>query len=497
MDMHHTALDRDEPQTVPPIIDQRCDPVDLPEKQINKESVFVTYEDDIQKMWKTEAEREHVRSLLRAAQEESDNRTINVTRPVEPLRKKWAGMMILLKYGIHWRKPFYPLRLVKNFAKAFFFRIMGMKNRYAFRGVEFAITYLCNFKCTHCLCANIEESKTRKELTPEETARVVDEAMAMGATTFGLEGGEPLFKPDWREYIKAFKPLYNHVIISTNGFMFNEKIIKECYDLGVDTINVSLDSGIPELHDLFRRKRGSFQKVMNMIGWAEKYGIKIVVNTTLHKGNLYTTGFRELLELCERRKIMINILFAKGVGEFKDKNCMLDHHDIAAYRQIIKPYAYAHIHHTAGKEGHDDSVSYNYGAGGCPGTSEMFNMTPYGDVIQCANMHIYFGNVRDMSLREIRDKVIHESPFGKPANCFLTLDPDFMNVYYPLLDSKGEMKYAGDTHVSLEEFNSALMKYEEKNQKIVYADSYDDETYNQEHGKTELVKHRSRLQQGG
>ncbi|MBF0428970.1 MAG: radical SAM protein, partial [Magnetococcales bacterium] len=284
-------------------------------------------------------------------------------------------------------------------------------------------------------------------------------------------------------------------IISTNGWMFTEEIVKECYDLGVDTINVSLDSGIPELHDLFRKKRGSYDKVMKLIEWGEKHGIKMLINHTLHKGNLYTTGFRDLLEFCETRKIMINILFAKGVGEFMSKRCMLDHKDIEAYRQIIKPYAYAHIHHTAGGEGHDDSVNYNYGKGGCPGTSEMFNMTPYGDVIQCANMHIYFGNVRDKPLKDIRDKVLNESPFGQPNNCFLTLEPDFMNVYYPMLESKGKISHAGDTHISLDEFNEGLKQYEIKNKKVVFPNSYQNEEYFQQQGKVDMIAHRKAILQ--
>ncbi len=72
--------------------------------------------------------------------------------------------------------------------------------------------------------------------------------MELGATTFGLEDGEPFVTKDWDKIIEACRPKYNHVIISTNGYLFDEKKAKRCTELGVDTINLSLDSGIPELH---------------------------------------------------------------------------------------------------------------------------------------------------------------------------------------------------------------------------------------------------------
>ena len=45
-----------------------------------------------------------------------------------------------------------------------------------------------------------------------------------------------------------------------------------------------------------------------------------------------------------------------------------------------------------------------------------------------------------------------ETPFGKYSPCFLVMDQDFMNVYYPLLEEK--------KWISLEEFKEAQASYE-------------------------------------
>src|SRR3989304_4130130 len=105
--------------------------------------------------------------------------------------------------------------------------MFGIK-KHVVRGLEFAGTYKCNFTCNHCLCSRIDETSTRREMAPEDYRRVTREAMELGATTFGLEGGEPFVTKDWDKIIVACQPKYNHIIISTNGYLFDEKKAKRC-----------------------------------------------------------------------------------------------------------------------------------------------------------------------------------------------------------------------------------------------------------------------------
>ena len=210
---------------------------------------------------------------------------------------------------------------------------------------------------------------------------------------------------------------------------------------------------VPELHDVFRKRKGSFEKVMEGVKLCQKYKLKPIFNTVVHNMNMYTKGFIDLLEFTEKEKIMVNLLYAKGVGEFKDKGAMLSKEDFNNLPKILEPYNYWHIHHAG-------DLKANQGKQGCPGLKEMVNMTPYGDVIACANCHIYFGNVRDEPFKVIRERALVESPYGKYRKCFLAEDEDFINIYYPLLEKNG--------HVSLGEFTNELKNYELKHKKKVY-----------------------------
>ena len=415
----------------------------------DKSSVISTMREQIGEIAKTSEEIAKIEQMLRTAEEQSRLKEIKTNREPNPLKRFLTLWKMRFKYGIHWKKPLYPFRLARNVILGKIYNLFDMK-KHVLRGIEFAGTYRCNFKCNHCLCARIEESATRREMEPHDYARIVREAMKLGCITFGLEGGEPFVSPIWEETIKACKPKYNHIIISTNGFLLNEKTAKRCAELGVDTINFSLDSGYPELHDLFRRRRGSFNKVMEGIKFCKKYGIKVIINTVVFKGNLYTDHFRELIDFCERERLMVNTLFAKGVGNFKDKEVMLNDEDIKAYERLVEPYNYVQRH-----------LNHNYGKQfGCPGTKEMINMTPYGDVLNCANMHIYLGNVMEEPLKAIRDRAFKETPFGRYHSCFLADDRDFMSIYYSMLQKK--------SYISIEEFRTALREYEQKHNKAIY-----------------------------
>ena len=414
-------------------------------------SIISTMNDQVHEIFKDQDKISAVEEMLKDAEIQSFKKVIIQTRQKNRIKKFFTLWLIRFKYGIHWRKPFYPFRLARNVILGKIYFLLGSRKR-VLRGIEFAGTYRCNFKCNHCLCARIEESSSRREMLPEDYARVVTEAMKLGCITFGLEGGEPFVSPVWKEILEACRPRYNHIIISTNGYLFDENKARVCAKLGVDTINFSLDSGYPELHDLFRRRGGSFNRVMHGIRLCRKYGIKVIINTVVHKDNLYTDHFHALLEFCENEKLLVNTLFAKGVGNLHDKNVMLDNDDLKAYENIIAPYCYVQRH-----------LNYNYGKQfGCPGTKEMINMTPYGDVLNCANMHIYLGNVMEEPLDKIRNRALKETPFGRYHACFLADDMDFMKIYYPLLEKK--------PHISINEFRSALLEYESKNNKIVYSE---------------------------
>ncbi len=225
--------------------------------EMENEVISGVTEEEIREVFKTPEEVERTIKILRQAEEESVKKEIKITRKVRPTYNKLSRLRWMFHYGIHWSKPFYPFRLARNIILSRLYVYLG-KKKFVLRGCEFDITFKCNFTCSHCSTARLDKDIDKKILEVDEYKDIVKQAMKLGATSFGLEGGEPFMHKGWGEIIEACRGKYNHILISSNGWLFNEKVAKKCAKLGVDTINFSLDNGIPEIHDLFRKKKGSY-----------------------------------------------------------------------------------------------------------------------------------------------------------------------------------------------------------------------------------------------
>ena len=188
----------------------------------DKSSVINTMREQINEIARTPGEDSRIEEMLRVAEEQSRRKEIKITKKPNPLKRFYTLWKMRFKYGIHWSKLLYPFRLARNVILGKIYNMFGIK-KYVLRGIEFAVTYKCNFRCNHCLCSRIEESATRREMEAKDYARIVKEAMKLGCVTFGLEGGEPFVSPIWEGVIKACRPKYNHIIISTNGFCSTKK----------------------------------------------------------------------------------------------------------------------------------------------------------------------------------------------------------------------------------------------------------------------------------
>lgn len=332
--------------------------------------------------------------------------------------------LIKVRYGLHFSKPLYPLRILRNFILGKVFAYLRIK-KFVLRGIGIQITYSCNFNCNYCLCKKLIEEE-REKMTVEDYKRVCKQAMKLGCTTFGIEGGEPFMRKDWEDIIRAFHPRYNHIIITTNSSFLTEELVKKLRRMGVDTLNLSLDSGLASEHDEFTGCRGNFDKVMKALEWCKKYGIKPIFNTVLWKGNLYSEGFKRLLEISEANKVMINTMFVKATGNFRNsRSFMLDSADIEYYYNLRKKHLFILRH-----------LDYNFGRWGCPGAKEMLNITPYGDVFICANCHISGGNLKQEDLNTIRNRMLKNDYLNKYEKCLLAQNPEFMNIFYPLMEDR-------------------------------------------------------------
>ncbi|WP_309620663.1 radical SAM protein [Salinibacterium sp.] len=148
----------------------------------------------------------------------------------------------------------------------------------------------CNLACTYC-CAESSPRAASRRVEPAMATAVFDEFRALGGKEVLLTGGEPFMHPELGELVSAADGL--SVTILTNAMIFGKGRRRETLE-SLDrevTLQVSLDSATPELHDA-QRGRGSWARALDGIGLAHSLGFRVRVAATLYDED--PTGVAEL-----------------------------------------------------------------------------------------------------------------------------------------------------------------------------------------------------------
>lgn len=154
-------------------------------------------------------------------------------------------------------------------------------------GLRISITDRCNLSCMYChnegadccTCGPVGH-----EMKPELICGIVKEAAKFGVTKIKFSGGEPLFRKDFEEILTCLPPL-KEVSATTNGILL-EKRARALKAAGLDRVNVSLDSLVPEKYErITGAPPGSLTKVIRGINSAVEAGLTPVkLNMVLLKG---------------------------------------------------------------------------------------------------------------------------------------------------------------------------------------------------------------------
>jgi uncharacterized Fe-S cluster-containing radical SAM superfamily protein len=138
----------------------------------------------------------------------------------------------------------------------------------------------CNLACEYC-CAESSPRAAARRIEPELARNVFDEFRALGGREVLLTGGEPFMHPQLAEIIDAAQGLDRTLL--TNAMIFGRgrrRELLESLDRSV-TMQVSLDSATPQLHDR-QRGAGSWARALDGIGLARSRGFRVRVAATMY-----------------------------------------------------------------------------------------------------------------------------------------------------------------------------------------------------------------------
>ena len=286
--------------------------------------------------------------------------------------------------------------------------------------IQFQYNYTCNFACIHCSVKRFQGRNDRRSFTMEDVKCLSRQADEMGLARFVITGGEPLVFKDFDALVAAIDPQRFYINVDTNGWFLDDKRAKHLKAIGVDRIQLSIDSLDAHDHDSFRKARGSHERAMKALRAALDAGLAIFIQTVVTKQRLHSDEFLEFVQYFNQNDVGVFVTYAKPVGAWEGNfDVLVDKDDMNYMRELEKRHnVYTHL-----------TPAYGLDMG-CIAVKGMVSVTQYGDVLPCPYIHTSIGNFFEESLKDILQRGLDIKYFGEHVDtCLIAEDRDFIHKY--------------------------------------------------------------------
>ncbi len=151
--------------------------------------------------------------------------------------------------------------------------------------LRLSVTDRCNFRCQYCMPEEGMHFVSRDDLlTFEELQQLSEIFCRLGITKIRITGGEPFVRNEITNFLRNLRSVdgLKELTITTNGTLLQQHL-DELIDIGIDTVNLSLDSLNRErFYQITRRDK--FDEVYSGIFKLLDAGFEVKINCVLMKG---------------------------------------------------------------------------------------------------------------------------------------------------------------------------------------------------------------------
>jgi AdoMet-dependent heme synthase len=142
-------------------------------------------------------------------------------------------------------------------------------------------TRACDLACVHCRAA-AQPRRSQFELKTEEGFELIDQIAELEPGVFVITGGDPLKRQDTYDMIRHAKDRGLEPALTPSATpLLSEAAISRMKRHGLARLALSLDASRAELHDDFRRVKGSFDLTLRAVRAAKREEIPVQINTTV------------------------------------------------------------------------------------------------------------------------------------------------------------------------------------------------------------------------
>ena len=175
--------------------------------------------------------------------------------------------------------------------------LQEMSERALRLGVPFSaqldLTYRCNEQCVHCYLDHDDHG----EMTTAEIKHLLKEMAEAGVFILTFSGGEIFLRKDFFEILECARDLTFCIKLKTNAVLIREAQAARLRDLAVQSVQISIYSHRPEVHDAITKVKGSLRRSINAIRFLKSQGLKVIMANVLMTENMQDYhGVRTLAE---------------------------------------------------------------------------------------------------------------------------------------------------------------------------------------------------------
>src|SRR5260370_21462072 len=148
--------------------------------------------------------------------------------------------------------------------------------------VQLDLTYRCNERCIHCYL----DQHDHGEMTTAEIKDLLDQMAAAGVFYLTISGGEIMMRRDFFEILEHARLRTFCIKLKTNGILIRKQEADRIKALGVESVQVSIYSHIPEVHDAITKLPGSLAQSLEAIRRLRAHGIQVSIANVLMVQNV-------------------------------------------------------------------------------------------------------------------------------------------------------------------------------------------------------------------
>ncbi len=260
--------------------------------------------------------------------------------------------------------------------------------------VQLDLTYRCNERCIHCYL----DHEDHGEMTTAEIKNLLDELAEAGVFFLTLSGGEILLRKDFFEILEHARALQFCVKLKTNAVLIRERQADRIRSLGVHSVQISIYSHRPEVHDAITKVPGSLKRSVNAIRFLKAHGLKVIIANVLMLQNIQDyPGVKALAAELGVESTIDPTITPKMDGDRSILNLNVDQ---AALRRVFRDESLVGnveefcVPPPKATEDDMDGLSCSAGHTAC-------YVSPYGDVYPCVQFPLSTGNVRRSKFLDI------------------------------------------------------------------------------------------------